>query len=190
MCVTCRARALCRFAPPSISVRRKQAETARRTFLAEFGSCGHFLNHDRSTASHADPAWLVVLRTVCNGRSKEVMKPRFDGVNIVNFVDPNKSPVSLDKVSTENRMLMAQGIRDAMIFAKVVQESKTADTTIYSGSNTYTSEGIVTPVNIQRTLSSKQFSFGDNIFTPFCHVGVSCSKLDTYKYSTNTITKL
>lgn len=117
---------------------------------------------------------------------REVIKPRFDGVKVASFVDPNHAPLSFSDVPIENQLIMSMGIRDAMVFEKAVKHAKTPTQTIQSGSNTYTVDEMVTREKVQQILASKMLTIGDGTFTNICTIGGTCNAVSVLQYSANS----
>ena len=80
--------------------------------------------------------------------SREVMLPRFAGVKVADYVDPTKSPVSLDGVAVSDRLLYAHGVRDMMLFAALAEKAG-ATTTFEYKDETYPRDRLVTPSVLQ-----------------------------------------
>lgn len=130
--------------------------------------------------------------------SYDVIHPRFAGVKIVDFVDPAKSPFSLDSLDVRQYLLYLKGVRDGMIFSQLVESAVTSPS-FSSGGVNFTRPPLVTSTATNRVFSTgvtfdTQY-FNMHGFSPSCHVGddcsiCSCTSTFMFQYNGTSLTKM
>jgi hypothetical protein len=129
-----------------------------------------------------------------------VMKPEYNGVHVVSFVDPSKSPVALP--TSGNSVIAAMGVREAMVFAESVEKAINPTTFVYNGNSgpeTHQRKILVTPGALNNAMSNLELSnsvlarLGATGFTNQCFLGDSCelctcASVSVYTYNNNVLT--